>query len=67
MPTMVLTIRRFNGGQCLVTYHREAETGHVLVTTPVNLWRSRRKRAEVGGAAPRPFMLDGAQEEDDRR
>jgi hypothetical protein len=36
---MVLTVRRFNGGRCLVTYLREAETGQVAISTPVALWR----------------------------
>jgi hypothetical protein len=56
---LVLTIRRFNGGQHLVTYLRTVDGRHCVCTTPVGFWRPR-KRREVGGIPWRPFRVGHA-------
>lgn len=57
----LLTVRRFHGGRCLITYLKSLDGQHVTITTPVNLWRPRKRRKrrkEIGGIPWRPFRLN---------
>jgi hypothetical protein len=40
---LLMTVKRFHGGACLVTFLRTADGAHTKITTPVNFWAMKRR------------------------